>query len=125
MLNVWAREGSPQSPQLCAPTAQVQALPVTPLSSSCKLQKNDAFAVRPQCFVVSHTPKHSIRCGTVQGTTSAAHLHLCSAQITYKCSLCPAPSPQHTFFPWQVLFGPSHLQITSVNSSARIRLDVC
>lgn len=95
MLNVWAREGSPQSPQLCAPTAQVQALPVTPLSSSCKLQKNDAFAVRQQCFVVSHTPKHSIRCRTVQGTTSP--LHLCSAQITYKCSLCPSPVPSTHF----------------------------
>lgn len=38
---VWAREGSPQSPQFPAPTAQVQALAVTPLSSqhSSKLQK--------------------------------------------------------------------------------------
>lgn len=39
MLNVWAREGSPQSPQLCAPTAQVQALPVTPFPPAVNCKK--------------------------------------------------------------------------------------
>lgn len=98
--SVRAREGSPQSPQLPTPTVQLKALAATPLSSqgSSKLQKNDAFGVGPQCFVLSHTLKHSVRYGTVQGRhrTSAPHLHLCSAQIIHKwCCHLPTVSSTH------------------------------